>query len=163
MKKSWLYGILALVMLVLCSALAMYLHVQGQQQAIKEKGSELALTRTQMNEVTFVDTYYGKQDYIVVEGKTESGEKLVAWFHGDQGEVEKMSRLVPKENVLKALGKDHPSMQLIHIIPAKQDNKKVWEVLFTEGDIFHYYYIDMYNGKLMKAYKLPKKLPEMNT
>lgn len=163
MKKSWLYGILALVMLVLCSALAMYLHVQGQQQAIKEKGSELALTRTQMNEVTFVDTYYGKQDYIVVEGKTESGEKLIAWFHGDQGEVEKMSRLVPKENVLKALGKDHPSMQLIHIIPAKQDNKKVWEVLFTEGDIFHYYYIDMYNGKLMKAYKLPKKLPEMNT
>ncbi|ERI08316.1 DUF5590 domain-containing protein [Aneurinibacillus aneurinilyticus] len=159
MKKSWLYGVLALVMLVLCSVLAVYLHLQGQQRAIKEKGSELALTRTQMNEVTFVNTYYGKQDYIVVEGKTESGEKLVAWFHGDQGEVEKMSRLIPKENVLKALNKDHPNMQLSHIIPAKQDNKKVWEVLFTEGNDFYYYYIDMYNGKLMKRYKLPK----MNT
>lgn len=156
MRKSWVYGALALLFVVLCSALALYLHLRGQQRAIEEQGKALALSRTQITEVTSVGTYYGKQDYIVIEGKTEDGEKLVAWFHGEQGEVEKMSRLIPKENVLEALAKDHPGMQLIHIIPAKQDNSKVWEVLFAEGDYFHYYYIDMYNGKFLKSYQLQK-------
>ncbi|AMA73533.1 DUF5590 domain-containing protein [Aneurinibacillus thermoaerophilus] len=156
MKKFWLYGLFVLLVAALCVATFIYLHLRGQQHAIIERGTELALTRTQINEVTSVDVYYGTEDYIVVRGKTQTGEKLVAWFQGEQGEVEKMSRLIPEENVIEALTKQYPNFQLIHIIPAKQGKQKMWEVLFEDGDnSLNYYYIDMYTGKFLKVYRVP--------
>ena len=80
----------------------------------------------------------------------------MAWFQGEQGEVEKMSRLIPEENVIEALTKQYPNFQLIHIIPAKQGKQKMWEVLFEDGDnSLNYYYIDMYTGKFLKVYRVP--------
>ncbi|MBN6188645.1 DUF5590 domain-containing protein [Aneurinibacillus sp. BA2021] len=156
MKKMWVYGGIALVVLALCMALALYLHLIGQQRAIETRGKELALTRTQISEVLAVNAYYGTKDYLVIEGKTDSGEELVAWFHGEQGEVEKMSRLVSRQTVLNTLKKNHPAMEVLHIIPAKQENNKAWEVLFAEGRYLHYYYMDMYSGKFLKSYQLLK-------
>jgi uncharacterized protein YpmB len=156
MRNSWLYGALGLLIIVFGSMLALYLHLHGQQRTVIERGEELALRHTQIREITSIEEYYGKEDYIVIEGKTEEGEKLVAWFHGEQGEVEKMSRLIPRENIMETLAKEHPGMQLIHLIPAKQDNKKAWEALFVEGKYLNYYYLDVYNGKFLKSYRLQR-------
>lgn len=145
-----------LLVLALCTAFSLYLHLLGQKRAIEKRGEELALSRTQISEVIAVHAYYGTKDYIVIEGKTENGEELVAWFHGEQGEVEKMSRLVPRQTVLTSLKKEHPAMEVIRIIPAKQDNNKAWEVLFADGKYLHYYYMDMYSGTFLKSYQLLK-------
>ncbi|WP_052947681.1 cell wall elongation regulator TseB-like domain-containing protein [Aneurinibacillus tyrosinisolvens] len=157
MKRWIIYVVSGLVLLALWASFDLYWHVRSQQRNVTAQGTELAHEKTQIQEIDEVDTFHGKEDYLVVQGRTGQGQKQIAWFKDGAVDVENTDRVVSKESVIQAIKKENPQTEFVHVIPGKTGNDKFWEVLFLDKEHrFNYYYFDMHTGRFIKSYRLLK-------
>lgn len=156
--KKWIFIIVGLILVLgLGVVFSFIFHLNGVGQDVRTQGEQLAHSRTPITQVESVDVYYGKEECIVVQGKDNNGQSLMAWFVANTSEVDHVEKLVTQKSVVDTLKSSNPGMKILHITPGKEGTQKFWEVVFLDADgKYNYYYVDMYTGKLFRTYGLEK-------
>ncbi|WCK56123.1 DUF5590 domain-containing protein [Aneurinibacillus sp. Ricciae_BoGa-3] len=149
--------IVGVIVFIMAGCLVIYFHVTGQEQTIVDQAKAEAHAKTPINEVTAVDVYNGTRSYVTVQGKSRTGEPLIAWINGSKVNVEDMNRIVNKSGIITAIKQKNPGAYIVHVIPGQDGNQKFWEALFIDSeDNYNYYYVDIYSGQVTKTYRLQK-------
>jgi uncharacterized protein YpmB len=155
--KQFGFIFVGVIVFILAGCLIIYFHVQGQERTIVDQAKAAAHARTPINEVTDVDVYNGGQSYVTVQGKSRTGEPLIAWINGSKIDVEDMNRIVNKAGIIQAIKKKNPGAYIVHVIPGQDGRQKFWEASFIDSENnYNYYYVDMYSGQVTKTYRLQK-------
>ena len=156
--KKWIFTIVGFILVVgLGVVLSFIFHLNGVGEDVRTQGEELARSRTPITQVESVDIYYGKEQCIVVQGKDNKGNPLMAWFVANTSEVDDAKKLVSQKSVVDTLKSNNPGMNILHVTPGKEGTQKFWEVVFLDANgKYNYYYVDMYTGKLFRTYGLEK-------
>jgi|GEM_PF-1434779 hypothetical protein len=165
MKKKMLTGLLILFFLLLAGAAVLYNAAVGPLRDDEERAIDRAKKEAGLEAVVKTDWFHYQKAYIVILGKTDSGEKAY-FFVPREGKgtifVEKTNRgLSEKEaidllyNGLDTLSDDKRPKQILRIKPGVLDDFPVYEITYRDRkNRYSIIYIDFYEGEWYRVYNL---------
>lgn len=158
MKKLTI-AIALLFLIILGQALHLYLSLLSHQKNIIETARLVAEERTNLKEVIRAYEFFGKKNYLVIEGWDEYDREWIMWYVPESQQVEqkiRRERVYPLEQLHSFIESQYQIDQLIHIVPGLSPNgKPVWEAVFFDDDQrLQYVYFDLITGEQLRSYRL---------
>lgn len=153
--KKWL------VILGLCIIFLSLFFISTYQSSLsdlnddKKQAEELAISQGYLKTVSSADYYHGKEQAIVLTGKDDSNEEMIAWIQDGKIIARKKSEGLTRSEIIAKV-KSERAPKEIHKVKLGIENKiPLWEVVYIdEQGRFNFYYAAFENGDLLKRYSI---------
>lgn len=153
--KKWLIILGLGIIFILLFIISTYQSSISPLTKEKKLAEELAISEGYLKNVATSDYYHGKEDAIVLIGKDDINEEMIAWVQDEDIIVRKKSEGLTKTEVIdKVISERNPKE--IHKVKLGIENKiPLWEVVYIDNQgRFNYYYAAFENGELLKRYSI---------
>ncbi|TMU86787.1 peptidase [Bacillus sp. BHET2] len=149
--KKWLL-IIALGFLVIGTGVSILLYQVSRNPL--DRQAEKALSRVE-NETTIVEVqntsfYNGSKSYVVVTGKNEQNEKMVAWVPNKNGKIieKKWADGLSKDQALNKLRDEKQPKEVLSLRLGYESVGPVWEITYLDNqDNLNYFYLLFSTGE----------------
>jgi uncharacterized protein YpmB len=123
-------------------------------------GIELAKSQTGILHIDEVTQYHGEDSYLIVQGKSEQGVAMIAWFQNEKLiHFQYASDTTDKETITEKVFLAEGAIELKALRPALGQQKPLWEVVFIDEEgQYNYQYYDMLSGEFVRSYRLQKEI-----
>jgi uncharacterized protein YpmB len=161
MKKIVLIGVIVLALL-LFGLSQFFQTVQAGAWSEERQAAETAYQKTIMIKASKVDTFVGTTEYKIVYGEDAIGQKLIVWLGTNDIHTEYTADGLKDKDLQMQFAKKEPNAKLLRILPAKMNDKYVWELFYNKpnkaGKINYYYdYLTFKEGTVLDTYDLGVK------
>ncbi|MFF2875662.1 DUF5590 domain-containing protein [Gottfriedia sp. NPDC057991] len=153
--KKWLVILGLSIIFLSLFLIATYQSSISKLNDDKKHAEELVLNQGYLKSVEASDYFHGKEQAIVVSGKDDANNEMIAWVQ--DGEVitrKKSEGLTQKQIIDKVVSERNPKK--IHKVKLGIENKiPLWEVVYIDQDgRYNFYYAAFENGELLKRYSI---------
>ncbi|MEH6939476.1 DUF5590 domain-containing protein [Bacillus sp. JJ664] len=121
----------------------------------KKKAVELAVKQGYIKTVASSDYYHGKEQAIVLTGKDDTNNEIIAWVQDGNIIARKKSEGLTKQEIIEKVTNERDPKE-IHKVKLGIENKiPLWEVVYIDKQgRFNFYYAAFENGELLKRYSI---------
>ncbi|WP_144933281.1 DUF5590 domain-containing protein [Paenibacillus sp. 32O-W] len=157
-KKRIVWGSIAAVALLVFIAFRFYDAVRADLRLEKEQAVKTVLQETRIEQVDAVRPFVGDKPYMVVYGKSDRDEEMIAWVHEDGVDVKLAREGVSSETIREKMLAKNPEMDIVHINAGKMQDVFVWEVFYKQkeeaGERYYYDYYRFSDGSHLDTYRM---------
>ncbi len=149
--KKWI-SIIVLVLLVIGTAASILLY-QASRNPLDlqaEKAVSRVENETAIVEVENTSFYNGSKSYVVVTGKNEQDEKMVAWVPNEKGKIieKKWADGLSKDQALNKLRDEKQPKEVLSVRLGYESVGPVWEITYLDNqDNLNYFYLLFSTGE----------------
>ncbi|MGM0751228.1 MAG: DUF5590 domain-containing protein [Bacillota bacterium] len=149
--KKWI-KIIALLFIVLgiTASIVLYQVSRNPLNNQAEKALDRVKTETAIVDVESTSFYNGSKSYVVVTGKDDQNEKLVAWVPNKKGEIieKKWADGISKEEAINKLNDEKQPKELLSVRLGYESVGPVWEITYLDQqDNLNYFYLLFSTGE----------------
>ncbi|KFZ41876.1 copper amine oxidase [Anoxybacillus flavithermus] len=142
---------------VLFAALALYIDAYSDAISSKNESEQRAMKQAEKKgiiHITDVYTYRGSDVYIIVIGKNDKDEQMIAWVteKGRVVDVRKASEGITKQQAQSSVKPYHPR-EVVSVKLGMEKGVPLWEITYIdERDRYSFYYVRFEDGTFLKRY-----------
>ncbi|MGE6752297.1 DUF5590 domain-containing protein [Rossellomorea sp. NPDC071047] len=149
--KKWI-SIIALLFIVLgiTASVVLYQVSRNPLDNQAEKALNRVKSETAIVEVENTSFYNGSKSYVVVTGKDDQNEKLVAWVPNKKGKIieKKWADGISKEQAINKLNDEKQPKELLSVRLGYESVGPVWEITYLDQqDNLNYFYLLFSTGE----------------
>ncbi|MFB7140871.1 MULTISPECIES: DUF5590 domain-containing protein [unclassified Bacillus (in: firmicutes)] len=153
--KKWLVILGLSIILLSLFLVSTYQSATSKVNDDKKNAEELVVKQGYLKTVQHSDYYHGKEQAIVVSGKDNANNEMIAWIQDGNVITRKKSEgLTQKQIIDKVVNERSPKK--IHKVKLGIENKiPLWEVVYIDQNgRYNFYYAAFENGELLKRYSI---------
>ncbi|WP_088069153.1 cell wall elongation regulator TseB-like domain-containing protein [Gottfriedia luciferensis] len=153
--KKWLVILGLSIIFLLLFLIATYQSSVSKLTDDKKSAEELVLNDGYLKSVDHSDYYHGKEQAIVLSGKDESNNEMIAWVQDGNVITRKKSEGLTEKDIIDKVTKER-NPKKIHKVKLGIENKiPLWEVVYIDQNgRYNFYYAAFENGELLKRYSI---------
>lgn len=150
-KFLWIF----LVLFLLISLLLSYTYIQAMKplKRSEEKAIKIALEETDLVSIDDFEEYHGLENVLVVKGKNNRGESLIAWIPENMEEItvrKEADGIKAKDAIKKVEQLSEPS-KIMDVRLGMEKGIPLWEIYYlSDSNLINYYHVDFETGEWLK-------------
>lgn len=152
--KKWITIIsLLFIVLGIAATVVLYQVPRNPLDNQAEKALNRVKNETAIVEVENTSFYNGSKSYVVVTGKDDQNEKLVAWVPNKKGKIieKKWADGISKEQAINKLNDEKQPKELLSVRLGYESVGPVWEITYLDQqDNLNYFYLLFSTGEWWK-------------
>jgi uncharacterized protein YpmB len=157
-QKKWLFWFIVGFLVLFFSSVLYYHHIQSPFEKMRQRAIQLVKedgTITKVDKVSF--SAYEKK-HVIVFGRDEDNQKMIAWVTGKEVYVESLENGISKLRVKQIVKMLYPNAVILHVVPNIWRDEYVWEIMYKDthasNALSYYRYYRFSDGKLLAYYAL---------
>ncbi|NNU90470.1 copper amine oxidase [Anoxybacillus sp. CHMUD] len=142
---------------LLFTALFLYIDAYSDAVSSKNESEQRAMKQAEKQGIIHIDdvyTYRGSDVYVIVIGKNDEGEQMIAWVteKGKIVDVRKASEGITKQQAQSSIKTYHPK-EVVSVKLGMEKGIPLWEITYIdERDRYSFYYVRFEDGAFLKRY-----------
>ena len=151
--KKWLLLIGIFIMIVMGSAIMIYIKAEEPVRQVEEKAILIAKEEAGLISVDEFNIYNGEKTFYILQGENQQGVKLVVWIPEKKGKIiiKKASEGISKEQATRKVMNEIGSDEIISVKLGIENDVPIWEIQSrTKGDLLNYHSVVFETGEWLK-------------